>query len=532
MKAFDTAVRQTCARRLLPVGIALASAAAGLLVLSMALHPAARLDARELGTGPRMAFQRAATHAAGLDYPNCRFGVGGSIESYPVTELNIGWHMDWSAQPTPTLTNGAEYVQVVRLAPDVSSGYRFTPATDTLHLIIDQNPGAIWLVGNEPDSPWQDNLVPEDYARAYHHVYTLIKQRDPSARLGAGSIVQPTPLRFQYLDRVLNSYRQLYGEAMPADLWNVHTYILREIDASDPEAQPNGPYEVWGAFIPPGLTATRGVLYEKSQMFSLDIFWQRLNDFRTWMRDNSYRDVPLYITELGELFPYPPDTPGGAFYYDEFGVPITEERVATFMTSTFDILLNLLDPEIGYPVDGNRLVQRWLWYSVSGTNLGGALYDPVTRQRRLLGDVFSSYTHAISPGVDLLAVRVVAEPAVIRYAGQPETTTLKATISNIGNIAMTAPMTVAFYAGTPPTGTPIGLPRLITSVLEGCAGTAEVSTTWSNLGAGAHPIYIEVAPGAGVIEVRDDNNVAAGFALVATEHVYLPAMTKAHPDEP
>jgi hypothetical protein len=511
---------RVCAATLMPLAALLLIVG---MIRSTVAQAASGFEARRL---------RATESGASVGYyPNCRFGVGGNVDGYDVAALNVGWHMDWSAHLSPAHPNGADYLQVIRLKPDLNSGYTFTPTTATLHLVIDQNPGATWLIGNEPDSPWQDNLLPEDYAQAYHHVYDLIKQRDPTAQIGAGGAVQPTPLRFQYLDRVLNAYWQLYGKRLPADLWNIHTYILREIDPSDPEAQPNGPYEVWGAFIPPGITATRGILYTYSDMFSTAIFRQRLIDFRAWMRDRGYRDTPLYITEHGELFPYPPYiTPPP--YQDEHGVNITEDRVAAYMTRTFDILLNLTDAEAGYPADDNRLVQRWLWYSVSDPNFGGLLFDPTTRERRPLGDVFYTTTHAISPGVDLLAVRVVAEPAAILYAGQPETTTLKATISNIGNIAMTAPMTVAFYAGTPPAGTPIGSPRLITPVLEGCAGTVEVSTTWSNLGAGAHPLYVEVSPGAGVIEVRDDNNVAAGFALVATEHVYLPAITKAHPGDP
>jgi len=96
-----------------------------------------------------------------------------------------------------------------------------------------------------PDSPVQDNLLPELYARAYHHLYTLIKGYDATARIGAGGIVQPTPLRFQYLDRVLAAYRAAYRQTLPADLWNVHSYILREITADDP----------WSSVIPPSTGA-------------------------------------------------------------------------------------------------------------------------------------------------------------------------------------------------------------------------------------------------------------------------------------
>jgi hypothetical protein len=257
-------------------------------------------------------------------------------------------------------------------------------------------------------------------------------------------------------------------------------------------------------------------------MFSTSIFQQRLIDFRGWMRDHGYRDKPLYITEYGELFPYPPYTQGGA-YVDEFGVPITEQRVAAFMTATFDILRTLTDTNVGYPADANRLVQRWLWYSVHDTSFGGPLFDPTTTQRRPLGDIFYTYTHALSPSVDALAVRVVADPPAISDTGQLKTVTLRALVSNVGDVSITQPINVAFYAGWPPTGTLIGT-RVITSALPGCAATALVSRTWSNLDAGAHWMYVEVDPADLIDETSNANNLAVGFALIATNRVFLPAI--------
>jgi archaellum component FlaG (FlaF/FlaG flagellin family) len=261
-----------------------------------------------------------------------------------------------------------------------------------------------------------------------------------------------------------------------------------------------------------------------SQMFSQAIFQQRLLAFRTWMSQWGYRDTPLYITEFGELWPYPPDISGNP-YVDENGAPITEARVATFMTGTFNTLSRLTDTSVGYPADANRLVQRWLWYSVSDGNYGGPLFDPTNHTRRLLGNVFAAYTGAISPSVDLLAVRVIADPAAISDTGQLQTTTLKATISNIGNVSITQPVTVAFYAGLLPTGTLIGAIPLTTG-LSGCAVTAQVSVTWSNLNAGAHQMYVIADPGNIISEVSKSNNMATGVALIATHQAFLPLVAK------
>jgi hypothetical protein len=47
---------------------------------------------------------------------------------------------------------------------------------------------------------------------------------------------------------------------------------------------------------------------------------------------------------------------------EEYGFPL--ERVESFMYDTYDFMLNAADHQTGYPADGNRLVQRWAWYSL------------------------------------------------------------------------------------------------------------------------------------------------------------------------
>ena len=107
-------------------------------------------------------------------------------------------------------------------------------------------PGSLWIVGNEPDrgpNPEdctrgvQDDTYPEVYARFYHDVYAFIKQRDPSAQVAIAGLVQVTPGRLQYLDKVWQEYQNGYSSAMPVDVWNMHLYILPE---ALPNGQPNG----------------------------------------------------------------------------------------------------------------------------------------------------------------------------------------------------------------------------------------------------------------------------------------------------
>jgi hypothetical protein len=252
-------------------------------------------------------------------------------------------------------------------------------------------------------------------------------------------------------------------------------------------------------------------------MFDQDIFRQRLIDFRAWLAARGYQNTPLYITEYGTLFPY-------NYIDDEYGVPMTEARTAAFLTGTFNTLLNLTDPAVGYPADANHLVQRWLWYSFDDQKYGGPLFDPATGARRPLGDAFAAYTQAISPGVDLLAVSYVAE-AVPIGAGGTASTTLHATVSNIGNISVSQPITVSFYAGLPPASTLIAS-TVMTRPLAGCAAAFDVAALWPNLSAGFHPFYAELDPSNAVAETNESNNRITGSLFVATYQRHLPLIAR------
>jgi hypothetical protein len=266
-------------------------------------------------------------------------------------------------------------------------------------------------------------------------------------------------------------------------------------------------------------------LYTYSDMFDTVIFRQRLADFRRWMRDRGYRDTPLYITEYGTLFPYPPFILEP--YVDELGMPMTEARTATFMTGTFDILRTYTDTALGYAADGNRLVQRWLWYSFDDKGYGGLLFDPFSGQRTALGNVFASYTQAISPTVDLLAVHAQGDPAVMPSGDSLLTGTLRAQFSNIGNVATTKALTVTFYEGSiGQGGKPLGNPQVITPGLSGCAGSIVVTTTWTALSVGAHAFHAQIKTSTPESDLS--NNQIDGLMLVAKHQIWLPLIVRAH----
>jgi hypothetical protein len=454
-----------------------------------------------------------------INLPNCRFGVGavGDISRYDVAALNLGWYVNFVSTKTPKTPSGMEFVQTIRLRQVGSDGWEmWSPRPTEFTTTVQSNIGATWLVGNEPDSPWQDDTVPEAYATAYHDVYHQLKRLDPTAKVGIGSIVQPTPVRFAYLDRVWDAYRHEYAEDMPVDVWSIHTYILRET-LNPPDPEPCEPVTktipVWGAYIPPGIPAQTGELYCVRDQDNLGVFQQRIREFRHWMAAKGQRDKPLIVTEFGVLF--------YEDFQDEDGEPFSQERVGTFMTATFDFLLNETDPLVGYPQDGDRLVQRWAWFSLNANprDWGGTLISE-TGELRPLGRYFQDYVSEITPAVDLYAVRAFASSAVFQHDGAPLTTTLKAIVSNIGNISTAMPISVTFYSvPASGTGTIILGEVVVLGGLGGCADYETVEVEWAGLEPGFHRFFVEVT-GSGDQDVS--NNTAEGAILVATHRIFLP----------
>jgi hypothetical protein len=62
------------------------------------------------------------------------------------------------------------------------------------------------------------------------------------------------------------------------------------------------------------------------------------------------------------------------------------------MYRTFDFFLSASDPTLGYSPDGNRLVQRWCWYSLSDTEFSaGNLFDPQMLEMTQVGKAWREY---------------------------------------------------------------------------------------------------------------------------------------------
>jgi hypothetical protein len=311
-----------------------------------------------------------------------RFGLGflgyGPLTSYPLERVPFGWYSDWSFAESPARPGGVEYVQLIR----VREG-SYPPNWDAVARAARANPGSLWIIGNEPECIWQDNRTPEQYAEIYRQCYQFLKEVDPTSQIAIGGVVQPTPLRLQWLDRAMAHYQALYGAPMPVDVWNIHIQITLER---------RGDY---GSEIPAGIDADRGADYPWWENANVDIFRQLIWDFRHWMAQRGQTDKPLIISEYGVLYP--------SQFFDTLGGMPGDERVKRFMRETFEFLLSARDEGLGYPGDDHRLVQRWLWFSLNYPLPGqtadppfnGGLCDPFTRELTIFGEYYEQLLNEI-----------------------------------------------------------------------------------------------------------------------------------------
>jgi len=506
---------------------------------------------------------------ATASFPNCRFGVAGWNKQWEdfnvISNFGVGWYLDFfSKLTTPVQMVGAKYAQVIRVsqsrpddptdpnAPVACSrddyGYQINPPlTDDLnglgHLIA-AHPGALWIVGNEPDRRLaQDDVCPRQYAQAYHDVYTFIKARDVSARVAIAGLVEVTPGRMQYLDIVWDTYLKKYGTSMPVDVWNMHLYILSETGDGDAHiALGTDP----ALAIRHSFNCNDPTTYCYAEHDSLTLFAEQVVRMRQWMADHGERNKPLILSEYSLLLPYDyptPENPNGKCsvqtctgdpnlwkycFCDENQRTFYPQRVANFMVETFNYLLTAADASLGYPQDSNRLVQQWLWFSLetslagSASNLVNSTVNPF--QLTVPGQTWNGYVAAIAPQINLLPTSV---PAVVKNASDgtsPVTVTLSADIRNNGNRQLSTPVLVTFYSDAA-LMSPLGSVAL--NELGGC-GTFQqtVSVAWSNVPTGAHYFWVEVDSEKSINESSESDNVMQGLVLVNAQKLYMPLVVR------
>jgi hypothetical protein len=434
-----------------------------------------------------------------------RFGfvatTPGWREKFDLTQLGAGWAVDFAPSICATRPAGIDRAVVIYVWP----GYVLDP--DELGPMVDNHPGTLWMIGNEPDCIWQSNLLPEVYAHMYHELYTFIKGRDPTSQLAPGGIVQATPLRLAYLDRVLAEYDRVYGGLMPVDVWNIHNVIVNEQRGA------------WGAEIPPGFDVEEGVVRSPGDADNMEIFEEQIVTFRRWMSDTGYGGYPLVIMEFGVLT-----------VMGDYGM--TEDRVKAFMTNSFEFLSTATDEKLGDPNDGYRLVQRWAWFSLDWPDydrilapkgFNGGLFSPFTSQITGYGQHYASLISDLAPleHIDLSPGAFVFPPE-IRTDGAtgPMTRTFELEIRNDGNVD-SGPFTVELAYDGPVSGV---LDELVSNV-------PPASSHWLNFtlvvqDEGQYRISVRIDSQDSVSESTECNNQVSGSIAFPPQLVFLPLIAR------
>lgn len=491
-------------------------------------------------------FENQSTLAESTVIPNCRYGL--AIEpddGLPRTQeidwlptFGSGWYIDFGTEPASKETPySAEHVNLIRLSQNKDSNgnrldaYKYKPSANALRQMVSTHKGQLWLIGNEVDRVHaQDDIFPQLYAKAYHEIYHLIKNADPTAQVANSGLVEVTPGRLQYLDIVWDTYFDLYGQPMPVDVWNAHIYIL-------PERQPNGEPSMMasialGTDINLGIFQNRGTLvpacenpydntYCNAEQDSIPIFQKQIKDMRRWMKEHGQQNKPLIITEYSLLFPYYSEN---GCVEDEYGNCFTQQRVSNYMMETMDWMSSQKNYSLGFAGDDYKLVQQWLWFSAYSDGVGHASnflkhnYPShpagTSSQMTLVGQTYKDIIASAPSKTDLLIERTFAN----HDAG---VVTLGADIRNAGNIPLVSPVKISFYANSAQTDL-IGQVTL-NPVLNGCArDVATVTTTWTPPHAGVNQFWVKVDSGNQISEMNEMNNGKSGLVIESPSQVWIP----------
>ncbi len=386
--------------------------------------------------------------------------------------------------------------------------------------LIQANPGALWMVGNEPDvaNDAQDNTFPDVYARAYQEVVTFIKERDPRAQTAIAGLSMMTPGRLQYLDMVWDAYQEQFGETMPVDVWNAHLYILSEIRqedggnsdgkialGTDPALAKKNPMG------DPQIECPQEEVYCRAEHDDMQIFDAQLLALRTWMKEHGQQNKPLIISEFSLLYPFVDYDdalqPTECFLMDEFGGCFTEERVSTFLNKTMHYFEWARDPDLGYAADDYRLVQQWTWFSLltdvegsggSSNLLVEAYEDYETGSDRALtrtGRAFRDWAR-ISPRTQNL-VAGGAPDVQAAVVGETADVRLQLGFFNNGSAPIADAFTITFYADESlreVIGETIIAPAE-SGLIKGCSWGRETESAailWQDVPVGTHRFWAKV----------------------------------------
>jgi hypothetical protein len=496
---------------------------------------------------------------------SCQYGLTSlaSDQNQWLDYFKAGWTLSFGVTPSGTTNLDAvnsTFTPMVRIKQSKNSAgvylnsYYTIPSMDQIRQTARNYPGRLWFLGNEPDRVQvQDDIYPQMYAVGFHDVAKAIKEEDPTALIANAGLVQPTPGRLQYLDVMWDTYVSLYNEPMPVDVWNMHGYILSEIGqdgsiiagrarvalGTDPKL----------AIFASDLTSKSCNLQSNPQLHTDNIYCnaehdsqsilkQHIINMRTWMKNHGQQDKPLVINEYGSLFVYDDEgdnDPNTCFEKDENGNCFPPQRVANYMQASSAMFESFADEKLGYPADGYKMVQQWLWFSIYTDSTG--------QSSNLLKENYADYNVGNVAALTQVGVtfRNLAtgkplvpnlqpskvQPVIAFRESGTATAMLKASILNTGNVDLSAPTNISFYSDS-------GLTQLIGTVnvndlVRGCGLPnleTNISVPWELTTPGVHYFWVKVDSNNSIAETNELDNVIRGIVIIDPTNVYLPIVRR------
>jgi len=135
--------------------------------------------------------------------------------------LGVDWAYSWhhcSEWPMPSI----EYVPMVRSIHNEFNKEKVE------NIILWHGAGGYWLVGNEPNNQWQDNLTPMEAAIAYGEIINVILGTDPTARIILGNFSNPSLyFRNTWFGQFKSAWITKWNEDVTMRIvgWGVHAYV-------------------------------------------------------------------------------------------------------------------------------------------------------------------------------------------------------------------------------------------------------------------------------------------------------------------
>lgn len=253
---------------------------------------------------------------------------------------------DWNYTNAQGPYSGLEYFPMVG-AYAVYLPQQCSDVTNTVNQNSAKYPnGTRWIVGNEIG--FDLNLSPQAYAQHFINWRNCIKNlaaaRHVTYYVGSGAILDQKIILPGKGGACAPTLEYQVGTNYSGySYWVTYLDSIKTIDASKlPDFYTAHGYMHCAPASPPGNSGWWNVKYFKTE----------IKNYRKLMNAQGERNKELIINEFSPL-------------YHDPSIKITAVDYMQFLCRTGGFMLTATDPLTGNPNDGNRLVQRWMWYNLN-----------------------------------------------------------------------------------------------------------------------------------------------------------------------